>query len=140
LNANAGVINISSQSAHNKVDDSPTYSAYFASKAALTRMTEVIAYDARPHNVFVFAMRPGSMRTALVKQILDDMGEAANDLPNNIWTPVETAGEIVAFMATGALDSLAGHHIDAGVGDWRSLPDRIDEVVADDLFTLRLRH
>ena len=133
------VINISSQSAHSKIDDSPTYSAYNGSKAALTRITETIAYDARPYGVFVFAMRPGSIRTALVEKILNDMGDAANDVPEDIWTSLETAGDILAFIATGALDALAGRHIDAGVGDWRSLPDRIDEIVADDLFALRLR-
>ena len=134
------VINISSQSAHNKIDSSPTYSAYMGSKAALTRITEAVAYDARPYGVFVFAMRPGSVRTALVEKILDDLGDAANDVPESIWTSLETAGDIVAFIATGALDSLSGRHIDAAVGDWQSLPDRTDEIVADDLFALRLRH
>ena len=67
------------------------------------------------------------------------MGDAANDVPEDIWTSLETAGDILAFIATGALDALAGRHIDAGVGDWQSLPDRIDEIVADDLFALRLR-
>jgi NAD(P)-dependent dehydrogenase (short-subunit alcohol dehydrogenase family) len=134
------VINISSQSAHNKIDSSPTYSAYMGSKAALTRITEAAAYDARPYGVFVFAMRPGSVRTALVEKILDDLGDAANDVPESIWTSLETAGDIVAFIATGALDLLSGRHIDAAVGDWQSLPDRIDEIVADDLFALRLRH
>ncbi len=133
------VINIGSQSAHSKVEDSPTYSAYMGSKAALTRISEAVAYDALPHGIFVFTMRPGSVRTALVEKMLDDMGDAANDIPDDIWTSLETAGDIVAFMATGALDLLAGRHIDAGVGDWRTLPDRIDEILADDLFALRLR-
>jgi len=134
------VINIGSQSAYSKVEGTITYSAYGESKAALARMTETIAHDARPHGVHVFAMRPGSVLTALVEKMLNDLGAAANDFPEDTWTSPETAGKIVAFMATGALDSLSGRHIDAGVGDWQSLPDRIDEIVADDLFTLRLRH
>jgi NAD(P)-dependent dehydrogenase (short-subunit alcohol dehydrogenase family) len=133
------VINIGSQSAYGKVDSAPTFSAYMASKAALARMTEAVAYDARRHGVLVFALRPGSIRTALVARILDDMGIGADDMPEGTWTPIETAGELVAFMASGALDALAGRHIDAGNVDWQSLPDRIDEIVADDLFALRLR-
>ena len=133
------MINIASQSAHREIDSGPTYSAYMGSKAALTRMTEAIAYDARPYGVSVFAMRPGSVRSGLVDQILSDMGASADDFPESTWTSPETAAEIVAFMATGALDSLAGRHIDAGVGDWRALPERIDEILEDDLFTLRLR-
>lgn len=136
------VINISSQIAHSKIDSSdtsPTYSAYAGSKAALTRITEAIAHDARPHGVYVFAMRPGSIRTALVEKMLADLGDAVKNIPDNIWTSLETAGEIVAFIATGALDALSGRHIDAGVVDWRSLPDRLDEIIADDLFAIRLR-
>jgi len=133
------IINIGSQSAHSKIDESPTYSAYMGSKAALSRMTEAIAYDARPHGVSVFAMRPGSIRTALVEKMLVDLGDAAKDIPDNIWTAPETAGDVVALIATGALDALSGRHIDARVGDWRTLPDRIDEIIADDLFAIRLR-
>lgn len=133
------VINIGSQSAYSKIESSPTYSAYGGSKAALARITEAVAHDARPHGVFVFAMRPGSVRTAMVEKILNDLGDAANDIPEDVWTSLETAADIVAFMATGALDALSGCHIDAGDGDWQSLPDRIDEIVADDLFALRLR-
>ena len=133
------VINIGSQSAHIKIDSSPTYSAYMGSKAALTRITEAVAFDARPYGVFVFSMRPGSIRTAMVERQLDDLGDAANEIPDSTWTPIETAGDIVAFIATGALDSLSGRHIDAGFGDWQSLPDKIDEILADDLLALRLR-
>jgi 3-oxoacyl-[acyl-carrier protein] reductase len=133
------VINIGSQSAYIKIESSPTYSAYMGSKAALIRITEAVAHDARPHGVFVFALRPGSVLTALVEKILNDLGATAGDVPESTWTSLETAGEIVAYLATGALDSLAGRHIDAGVGDWQSLPDRIDEIVAEDLFALRLR-
>lgn len=133
------VVNISSQSAHTKVEESPTYSAYMGSKAALTRVTEAVAYDARPYGVSVFAMRPGLIRTAMVEKVLNDIGDDANDIPESAWTSLETAGDIVAFIATGALDALSGRHIDARVGDWQSLPDRIDEIVADDLFALRLR-
>ncbi len=133
------VINISSQSAHTKIDSSPTYSAYMGSKAALTRLTEAVAYDGRPYGVFVFALRPGSVHTALVEKMLTDLGVSAEDFPEGTWTSLETAGDIVAFIATGALDGLSGRHIDAGVGDWRSLPDRIDEILAADFFALRLQ-
>ena len=89
------VINIGSQGAYNKITESPTYSAYFGSKAALARMTEAIAYDARPHGVSVFALRPGSVITAMVESMLDDMGLAVDDIPADTWTSPETAGDIV---------------------------------------------
>jgi len=87
----------------------------------------------------LFAIRPGSVRTGLTEQMLAELGEAAADVPEDVWTPPERAADLVAFIATGALDSLSGHHIDAAVDDWRALPDRTGEILRDDLLALRLR-
>lgn len=47
------VINIGSQSAYNKIESSPTYSAYMGSKAALTRITRQLPMM-RVHMEFLF--------------------------------------------------------------------------------------
>jgi len=133
------VVNLGSQSAYSRIDESPTYSAYMGSKAALARITEALAHDARAHGVFVFAIRPGSVRTAITEQMLAELGEAAAELPEDVWTPPEQAADLVAFIATGALDALSGRHIDARVDDWRALPARAGEILEEDLLALRLR-
>jgi len=133
------VVNLGSQNAYARIEESPTYSAYMGSKAALTRITEAWAHDARPHGVSVFAIRPGSVRTAITAQILAELGVAAADIPEDTWTPPERAADLVAFIATGALDALSGRHIDARVDDWRTLPARTDEILRDDQLALRLR-
>jgi len=133
------IVNLGSQSAYSPIDESPTYSAYMGSKAALARITEAVAYDARPHGVFVFAVRPGSVRTALTRQMLAELGEAAADIPDDVWTPAETSADLVAFIAGGALDALSGRHIDASIDDWRTLAERAAEVIANDSLALRLR-
>jgi len=133
------VVNLGSQSAYNRVDESPTYSAYMGSKAAIARITEALAHDARPHGVFVFAIGPGSVRTAITAKMLAELGGAAADIPDDVWTPPERAADLVAFIASGALDTLSGRHIDARVDDWATLPSRVDEVLRDDLLALRLR-
>ncbi len=134
------IVNVGSQGAYAPLDESPTYSAYMGSKAALARITEVLAHDARQHGVFVFAMRPGSVRTAITDQMLRELGDVASDIPDDVWTPPERAADLVAFIATGALDALSGRHIDAQIDDWRALPARTDEILRDDLLALRLRH
>jgi len=133
------VINLGSQSAYTRVDDSPTNSAYMGSKAALARITEAVAHDARPHGVFVFAIRPGSVLTAMTQQMIADLGDAAASIPEETWTPPEMAADLVAFVATGALDALSGRHIDARADDWRSLPTQAPEILENDLLALRLR-
>lgn len=133
------VVNLGSQSAYTRVDESPTFSAYMGSKAALARITEAVAHDARPHGVFVFAIRPGSVKTAMTRQMIAELGDAAADIPEDVWTPPETCADLVAFIATGELDRLSGRHIDARVDDWRSLPARASEILEDDLLALRLR-
>ncbi len=133
------VVNLGSQMAYNRVDESPTYSAYMASKAALTRLTEVLAHDARPHGVSVFAVRPGSVRTTMTERMITALGEAAAEIPESVWTPPEQAADLVAFIAAGALDALSGRNIDARVDDWRALPGRAEEILRDDRLALRLR-
>jgi hypothetical protein len=56
-----------------------------------------------------------------------------------VWTPPERTAELIAFLASGALDELSGRYIHARNDDWKSLPGRIPEIVADDLHALRLR-
>jgi len=133
------IVNIGSQGAYAPIAESPTYSAYMGSKAALTRITEAVAHDARPHGVFVFAVRPGSVRTAITDQMLAELGAAAKEIPEDVWTSPEQAADLVAFIATGALDGLSGRHIDAQVDDWRAIAARADEILRDDLLALRLR-
>jgi len=136
---NGRLVNLGSQSAYVPVTESPTYSAYMGSKAATARITEALAHDARPHGVYVFAIRPGSVRTAMTEQMLVDLGDAAAELPDDLWTPPERAAQLVSFIATGALDALSGRHIDASLDDWADLPTRTNAVLERDLLALRLR-
>jgi len=133
------VVNVGSQSAYSRVEESPTYSAYMGSKAALARITETIAHDARPHGVFVFAIRPGAVRTAITEQMLTELCEAAAGIPDDVWSPPERAADLVSYIATGALDLLSGRHIDAAIDDWQGLPLRANEILEGDLLALRLR-
>jgi NAD(P)-dependent dehydrogenase (short-subunit alcohol dehydrogenase family) len=43
----------------------PYFSAYVTSKTALIRFSECLAFELKPHGIAVFAMGPGTMRTAM---------------------------------------------------------------------------
>ena len=62
------VVNVSSRAGHVAV---PFAAAYSTSKGALTRVTEIAAAEARPHGVQLFALEPGTVRTAMTETLLD---------------------------------------------------------------------
>jgi NAD(P)-dependent dehydrogenase (short-subunit alcohol dehydrogenase family) len=130
------IVNVASNAAFNPVEagDTRIDSAYHASKAALVRLTESLAAEARPSGVSVFAISPGMVKTAMTEAVFTDLWDE-----DGFWTPPERTADLVAFLASGALDELSGRYIHARNDDWESLPERIPEIVADDLHALRLR-
>jgi len=109
-------------------------SAYQASKAAVIRLTEALAAEARPYGVSAFVISPGMVKTAMTEPIFDDVWDDPE-----LWTPAERTAALVSFLGSGALDRLSGRYIHAARDDWEAMPGRIDELLAGDLNTLRLR-
>jgi NAD(P)-dependent dehydrogenase (short-subunit alcohol dehydrogenase family) len=135
-NGGGRIVNIASGAAYFPLDRHGVQisSAYMASKAALMRFTEALAAEAAADGIAVFAISPGTVKTEMTA----DVFEALWDEPG-IWSPPELAAELIAFLDTGALDALSGRYIHAAIDDWRSLPDRIDEILEGDRHALRLR-
>ena len=113
------IVNLSSGAAVNPIPDgynARINSAYMASKAAVNRLTEALAAEAGPSGVRVFAISPGRVKTSLwpeaVTDDLDDRGP---------WSPPELAAELIACIASGALDARSGRFIHAAQDDWRTM-------------------
>jgi NAD(P)-dependent dehydrogenase (short-subunit alcohol dehydrogenase family) len=49
----------------------PYFSAYVTSKTALIRFSECLAFEVKPHGIAVFAMGPGTVRTAMSEYSLN---------------------------------------------------------------------
>src|SRR5262245_18764699 len=91
----------------------PNYSAYAVSKAALIRLSENLAAETREHGVQVFAINPGTVRTAMTEAALSQEGQRW--LP---WTkayfdedrfdPPEPAAELVVRLGSGRYGQLSG--------------------------------
>jgi hypothetical protein len=63
-------------------------------------------------------------------------GHFADDAP---WTPPECAPRLVAKLASGRYDALAGRYLHAEHTDVDELVAHIDEVLEQDLQAIRLR-
>ncbi len=106
----------------------PSATAYPASKAAVCRYGEALAGELADR-IPVFFFSPGLVRT-------DMTSWGSDDLP---WTPPELAPRLVAALATGRYDALAGRYLHAEHDDLDDLLSRIDQVREQDLNAIRLR-
>lgn len=120
------VVNVSSRAGNVAI---PHASAYATSKTALTRLTEIAAAEARPYGVYVFAIEPGTVRTAMTERLIEsDAGRT--------WLPwyretfdtgrdarPEEGAVLVARLAAGEADALTGRFI--------SRADDLDALIAD---------
>ena len=118
--------------------------AYVVAKTALLRFTENLAAELLNSGVSVFAIDPGTVRTALSQHLLES--EAGKKwLP---WfrklfdqgrdVPPEKAAQLVVHLASGGADALSGRFL--GVAD--DLPKllaELEEVKRSGLYTLRVR-
>ncbi len=94
------VINVSSRGAFRGEPDSP---AYGASKAGLNAMSQSLAKALAPHGIFVYAVAPGFVETAMARDYLT--GEMAESIRNQ--SPlgrVATADDVAYWVACLAAD------------------------------------
>jgi NAD(P)-dependent dehydrogenase (short-subunit alcohol dehydrogenase family) len=121
----------------------PYLGAYVTSKTALIRLTEIIALETGQHGVKVFAIEPGTVRTAMAedaseseqgKRWLPWLGETfkrGEDVP-----PVQAA-DLVVLLASGRADALSGRFFTID-DDVLGLVERARGKGLADLQTLRL--
>ena len=123
------IVNITSGAAYLPPGGFPS-TAYGPSKAAVHRLSEMLADQLAPRGVFVFSISPGLVRTAMTES------HWGGDAP---WTPPECAPRLVAALASGEFDALAGRYLHAEHDSPEVLRERIEEIKAGDLNAIRLR-
>lgn len=120
-------------------------SAYATSKAALIRLTEALAIDAADYRVTVFAVDPGYMTTAMTHYLVHSEAgqrwtpQAASIFDTPAHVPVDRAANLVTTLATGVADKLTGRFLTVW-DDVDDLARRAEDIVAEDLHAMRLRH
>jgi NAD(P)-dependent dehydrogenase (short-subunit alcohol dehydrogenase family) len=117
--------------------------AYVIAKTALIRFTENLAAELINSGVSVFAIDPGTVRTAMTEHLLES--EAGKKwLP---WfrklfdrgrdVPADKAAQLVVQLAAGRADALSGRFLDVS-DDLEKLLGRGEEVKRAGLYTLRV--
>ena len=92
----------------------PYLSAYVVGKTSLIRLTEVLAQELQPHGVSVFAVIPGTVRTAFTEEALRS-SDAQQWLPwfgeifaAGLDVPPELVAGLIHALAFGEADGLTG--------------------------------
>jgi NAD(P)-dependent dehydrogenase (short-subunit alcohol dehydrogenase family) len=123
----------------------PRFSAYAASKAAVVRLTETLADELRDAHVDVNAVAPGALNTRLLDEVIAagparagaQFHARAVKQQQDGGTALEKGAELAEFLASAASDGITGRLLSAVWDDWRSLPDRREQLAASDVYTLR---
>ena len=120
-------------------------SAYGASKVAVADLTETLAMELKGKNIQVNSLSPGSIHTRMWEETRDDaesvgdteLFELGKRVTSGGGAPMEGAVEMAVFLAGDASGSLSGRLVQSFTDDVASLPTRIPEIMASDVYTLR---
>jgi 3-oxoacyl-[acyl-carrier protein] reductase len=120
----------------------PRFSAYATSKAAVVRLTDTLAQEAKEFNIQVNAIAPGAIRTRLHDQILvsrDAAGEKAliesKEVVEKGGTPLELPADLAVFLASDESNGLTGRVISAAWDNWQEMKNRIPEITSTNWYT-----
>jgi NAD(P)-dependent dehydrogenase (short-subunit alcohol dehydrogenase family) len=121
-------------------DPRPFFSAYAASKAAVTRFVETVAEEVRDHNVQINVLNPGRTYTHMTDEILS-AGDRAGSKEHDEAVNVRITGggapekqiELAMFLASEDSNHISGKFIHVN-DDWKRLERA---AVGREMYTLR---
>lgn len=134
------IINLSGGGA---VTSRPRFSAYACSKAAIVRLTEILAEELKPYFIEVNAIAPGGVYTRMTEQvILAGDAAGAKELADayrlkKTQSSPDAAAALAVFLASDASNGLSGRLISATWDDWRSMAHQIENIMASNMYTMR---
>lgn len=117
------------------------FSSYVTSKAALMRFTETIAAELLPQGVYVFAVGPGTVRTAMSEHSLtSEQGRSllpwfARIFEEGYSVLPDRPAQLVLKLLLGEADELTGRLLTIG-DDLQSMCASVDEIQERHLYAL----
>jgi NAD(P)-dependent dehydrogenase (short-subunit alcohol dehydrogenase family) len=123
----------------------PRFSAYAAAKAGVVRFIETIAEELRGDRIDVNSVAPGAVATRMNDQRIaagpdkagTDVWDASIRRRDSGANDPAACAALCVFLASSASKGLTGKLISAVRDDWQHLPERISELKASDIYTLR---
>jgi len=117
----SGVV-LSTTSVHEKIAWSG-YSAYTASKAAVSMLTKTLAQEAAPHGVRVLAIGPGAIKTSINQSVWSDPKDLQNlleKIPLKRMGEPEEIARMVVVLVSDAASYVTGRtvFVDGGMTDY----------------------
>ncbi len=119
------------------------FSSYIVAKTAVVRLTECVAAEVRPYGLSVFAVGPGTVRTAMAEHSLTS-ADGRRWLPwfrrifdEGLDVPAEVPARLVTALASGRYDALSGRFLTVG-DDLERLMQSTGAIERDELYALRV--
>lgn len=103
------VVNIVSGAANNAMRG---WAAYCAAKAALLMLTKCTELEGAPLGIRGFAFAPGLVDTGMQAEIRASGINEISNIPRANLSPPGRPARVVAWLASGAADDLAGQYVD----------------------------
>ena len=121
-------------------------SAYCSSKAAVVRLTEVLAQELEEKGITVNALGPGSVHTDMWERMTEQAAGVGADFIHQLGQRVLSGGgasiddcaELAVWLASEESAGLSGRIISAAADDFRGLAPKIPEIMEGDAYTLRV--